>query len=281
MPKGARIPYSKAEMAWLRDNQTLVLGDYHREFCKSFGRSDVTVEHLNALRKRKGWKVGRAGGRYMGRSLLFSREEIDWLHLNCTTMIPDLHRAFCETFLRKDITAGQLLSLRKRRNWRTGRSGRFEKGMIPPNKGMRCAPGTGGRHPNAQRTHFKKGERKGRAARLYKPIGAERISKDGYRERKVHDGLPMQSRWQTVQRIEWEAAHGLVPEGMVLKCRDGNKLNTEPSNWQLVPRAIIPRLNGGPHRRRVSYDQAPAELKPTLMAVAKLEHEIRTKRRAL
>jgi hypothetical protein len=43
-----------------------------------------------------------------------------------------------------------------------------------------------------------------------------------------------------------------------------------------VPRALLPRLNG---RFGRGYDEAPEELKPTIMAVAKLEHSVRERRK--
>ena len=58
------------------------------------------------------------------------------------------------------------------------------------------------------RTQFKPGVRQGRATALYKPIGSERISGEGYVERKIHDGMPMQSRWRAVHLLRWEQAHG-------------------------------------------------------------------------
>lgn len=98
------------------------------------------------------------------------------------------------------------------------------------------------------------------------------MSKDGYRERKVNDDLPLQRRWRAVHLVEWEAINGPLPAGHALKCLDGDKTNTAPSNWQLIPRALLPRLNG---RFGRDYDHAPAELKPTIMATAKLEHRLR------
>ena len=68
----------------------------------------------------------------------------------------------------------------------------------------------------------------------------------------------------------WQQAHGPIPEGMALKCKT-DRLNTDPSNWELIPRALLPRLNG---RFGRGYDQAPDELKTTIMAVAKLEHQL-------
>lgn len=273
------IRYSDAEMAWLEANRAMVISDYHSAFVLTFDRSDVGQDHLHSLRKRKGWKVGRAGGRYVGRHRKFSPEEIAWLSENRSLTIGRYHEAFVSKFGRADVTADNLNSLRKRQGWRTGSTGRFAKGAASWNKGKRCAPGTGGLHPNAQRTQFKAGGRTGRAAEIYQQVGAERVTKDGYLQRKVHDGLPMHTRWQLVQRLEWEAINGPIPKGYALKCLDGNKRNTAPSNWEAVPRAVLARLNEGRFRKRISFDKSPAELKPALMAIAKIEHAISERRR--
>ena len=79
--RSARIAYSAAEMRWLEANRTLIISDYHRAFCAEFGRANVSAAHLHGLRKRKGWKVGRAKGRFAGRHLRYSAEEIEWLRL--------------------------------------------------------------------------------------------------------------------------------------------------------------------------------------------------------
>lgn len=215
-----------------------------------------------------------------GRAIPYSEAELAWLEANRTMPIADYHAAFISTFPRDDVTAGHLHALRKRKGWKTGRTGQFVKGQEPVNKGKRCAPGQGGNHPNARRTQFKKGNRTGKANMNWQPIGTERVRDDGYRERKVHDGMPMHTRWQLVHRIEWEAVNGPVPEGYCLKCL-GDRLNTEPSNWELIPRALLPRLSGGNRYRQVlAYDDAPEELKPAVLAVAKVEHAAREARKA-
>lgn len=215
-----------------------------------------------------------------GKSIPYSAAEMDWLEANRAMVISEYHSAFVATFARDDVTAGQLHALRKRKGWKTGRTGQFAKGQEPVNKGKKCAPGTGGLHPNARRTQFKKGNRTGKANLNWQPVGTERVSEDGYRERKVHDGLPMHTRWQLVHRVEWEAVNGPVPEGYCLKCL-GDRLNTDPSNWELIPRALLPRLAGGNRYRQVlAYDDAPDELKPAVLAVAKVEHAAREARKA-
>lgn len=214
-----------------------------------------------------------------GRWIEYSVAEMAWLQANRTQPIGDYHAGFCAAFGR-DVSAGNLHALRKRKGWRTGRTGQFVKGQEPDNKGRPCAPGRGGNHPNARRTQFTPGERRGVAVTLYKAIGTERVSKDGYVERKVNDDLPLQSRWRAVHLICWEEVHGPLPKGVALKCLDGDKSNTAPANWEAIPRALLPRLNGGRHKKTLAYGAAPAELKLTILAVAKLAHGARTARKS-
>ena len=201
-----------------------------------------------------------------GRAIAYSAAEMVWLETNRLLPISDYHAAFVAEFGR-DVSAQNLHALRKRRGWKTGRTGCFVKGQAPLNKGKKMPY-----HPHSAATRFQKGSRTGRAAENYQPIGTERISRDGYLERKIHDGMPMQSRWRLVHLVEWEAVHGPVPEGMCLKCLDGDRKNTDPANWTAIPRGVLPRLNGGKASRVMAYDTAPAELKPTILALAQVEH---------
>lgn len=276
--RGARISYSAAEMAWLEANRTLVISDYHAAFRKAFGRPDVSAAHLHSLRKRKGWKVGRAPGRTAGRHRRYSPAEIAWLSGNRALEIADYHRAFCAEFGREDVSAPQLNALRKRQGWKTGRTGCFAKGHQSANKGKTCPEGVGGRHPNARRTQFRKGTRSGVAVKLYQPIGAERV-RDGYLVRKINDDMPLQARWRAVHLIEWEALNGPIPEGHCLKCLDGDRTNTDPSNWEVIPRGVLPRLNGGRATKGVAYDAAAPEVRPTILAIARLAHKAREVRK--
>lgn len=271
--KRRRIVYSAVEMDWLEANRLMILSDYHRAFCAAFGRTDVTAEHLHSLRTRKGWKVGRAPGRFAGRSWRYSAEEIAWLKANCTMVLGNYQRVFCELFERDDITIDHLKALRTRRKWKTGRTGRFEKGVVPLNKGKPCPPGKGGRHPNARKTQFKKGNK----PHTYRGPGHESIDEDGYvwiivAETNPHTGAATHRVMK--HKYLWEQVNGPVPDGMALKCLDGVKTNTNPDNWEAIPRALLPRLNG---IRGRGYDTAPAELKPTILAVTKLEHAARSK----
>lgn len=270
MKRRGRIPYSEEEMAWLEANYRLVISDYHAAFVESFGRGDVTILHLNQLRKRKGWKVGRDGARYKGRIKAYSPAEMDWLRSNNTLAIAEYHAGFQAAFARPKVTQQKLHALRKRQRWTTGRTGQFVKGAAPMNKGTKCAPGRGGRHPNAQRTQFKKGN----LPHNTKYLGHERISKDGYVEISIDEPNPhtgYERRYVHKHRYLWEKLHGPVPEGHVLKALDSNPTNTDPSNWEPVPRGVLARLNGGRFRKTLAYDDAQPEIKPLVMASAKLK----------
>lgn len=210
-----------------------------------------------------------------GHPIAYSADEMAWLEENRAMAIGEYHRAFQEQFGRSDVSATNLHSLRKRKGWKTGRTGQFVKGIPAHNKGKKCAPGKGGNHPNAQRTQF----RKGNIPHNTRYLGHERVSRDGYIEISVEQPNPhtgFERRYVLKHRWLWEQANGPVPKGHALKCLDGNKLNTDPTNWEAVPRGILPRLAGGNrYRDIVPYDQAPAELKPAILSVAKIEQKLR------
>lgn len=204
-----------------------------------------------------------------GRWIHYSDEELGWIKACADEPRAETHALFVQIFNRPDVSLTNFNSLCKRKGWLTGRTGRFEKGQVSHNAGKSF------RAAGSEKGWFKKGERRGVATKLYQPIGTERVSKDGYRERKVNDDMPLNRRWRAVHLVEWEKINGPLPAGHALKCLDGDKLNTDPSNWECVPRSLLPRLNG---RFGRDYDNAPADLKPTILAIAKLEHKAREAR---
>lgn len=119
-----------------------------------------------------------------------------------------------------------------------GGATRFKSGQISWNKGLTYQPG--GR---CVETQFKKGVRQGVAVKLYQPLGTERISKDGYLQRKINDDLPPQKRWRGVHIVIWEEVNGPLPSGHALVFKDKNKKNITLDNLELVTRAELMRRN--------------------------------------
>ena len=157
---------------------------------------------------------------------------------------------------------------RLRRGDHPGAAFQFKKGHVPANRGLR-RPGWGpGR---MKETWFKKGERSGVAVRLYKPIGTERISKDGYLERKTNDNLPLQARWRAVHLVLWEATHGPVPKGHAIAFRNGDKSDIRLDNLQCISRRELMARN--------TLHNLPKPLVQTIQLLGALNRQIRRKTR--
>lgn len=207
-----------------------------------------------------------------GRKIPYTAAELEWLEANRTMVIGDYHAAFVKAFNRPDVSAMNLHSLRKRKGWRTGRTGQFVQGECRADNPAR----KGHTHAGCEKGWF----RKGNAPHNRVPLGTERIGKDGYVEVKVALPNPyvkgQQTRFIHKHRYLWEQKNGPLPKDHALKCKDGNKQNCDPANWELIPRGMLPRLNGKGSRGR-QYDKAPAEVKPAIMAIARLEHTVATR----
>ena len=127
------------------------------------------------------------------------------------------------------------------RMWAT----QFKAGHETWNKGVKGVCGT---HPNCRRTQFKKGDPI-QDRHNYQPIGSERLSKDGYLERKVTDdpSIVPARRWIGVHRLVWEAANGPIPRGHVVcflpgrRTAEAEKITLDA--LELVSRAELARRN--------------------------------------
>ena len=201
-----------------------------------------------------------------GRKIRYSRDELTWIEERKEGLRRKTHIDFCAHFGRQDVSLVNLNSLCKRKGWLTGRTGCYEPGRTPENKGKKMPF-----NPNSAKTQFKKGG----LPHNTKSLGHERVTPDGYIEISVAEINPhtgYERRYVHKHRHLWEKANGPIPDGMCLKCLDSDKANTDPSNWEVISRALLPRLSG---RHSLAYDDAAPELKPTIMAIAKLEHKAR------
>lgn len=201
-----------------------------------------------------------------GAAVKYSDQELAWIKKYSSWPRRAAHKKFCSKFNRNDVSLNNYKALCKRNGWLTGRTGQFDKGVIPANKGKKMPY-----NANSARTQFKPGARQGVAIKLYKPIGTERITIDGYIERKINDDMPLQARWRAVHLIRWEEKNGKLPKGMCLKCLDGNRENTDPVNWKVISRGALPFLNGGKASRGQDYEKAHPEVRPAILAVAELK----------
>ena len=127
------------------------------------------------------------------------------------------------------ITVARVKSYMANHKLNNGLTGCFPKGHIPFNKGQK-----GLWFEGSEKTWF----RKGHIPHNAKPIGFEKITKDGFVEVKVREHPENGKRcFERKHHIIWEAAHGPVPKGCVITFLDGDTLNCDISNLALITRA--------------------------------------------
>lgn len=126
---------------------------------------------------------------------------------------------------------------RLRRGDEVGKAFRFAKGIAPFNKGVKRGRGWApGRMAEGQ---FKKGAK----PHTWRPVGSIRVNSEGYRDIKIDDKGVGPRAWVAIHRLNWIAANGPVPKGMILRFIDRNPLNTLAENLTLVTREENLRLN--------------------------------------
>ncbi len=130
--------------------------------------------------------------------------------------------------------------------------GRIKKGSTPWNAGLKGWQ-AGGR---AKETQFKLGQR---PSNTWRPVGAERVSKDGVLFRKVADTGDKKIDWRAVHVLIWEEDNGPLPPGMIVVFKDKNPENRSPDNLLALTRAE--------NMRRNSIDRYPPEYRSTALTL--------------
>ncbi|MDR2159408.1 MAG: HNH endonuclease [Treponema sp.] len=166
------------------------------------------------------------------------------------------------------FNVAQINSTLGRLGLRNGRDCRFQPGQVSHNKGKTgCCPA------GSEKGWFKPGNRPWD----YKPVGTERVDKDGYIEVRIRNpsGKPWKN-WKAKHRIIWEKAHGKkIPRGHLVIFADGDKRNFAPDNLLLVSRSEHAVMN------RWALRFAHGELTKTGKAVADLKMLIAERKRGM
>ena len=120
-------------------------------------------------------------------------------------------------------------------------NGQFKKGVPPFNKGRKMREET---RRKLEHTWFQKGA----AVWNQKPLGSERITKDGYVEVKITDEFhypEARKNWRSKQLVVYEKAHSCKVDTRkdVVIFLDGDKRNFDIRNLFLISRAENRVLN--------------------------------------
>lgn len=152
---------------------------------------------------------------------------------------------------------------RMRRGDNIGIASRFPKGHVPANKGLRRPSWAPGRMAETQ---FKKGGFPANRDPDYCVLGALRVNADGYIDMRV-SFAPGAKGWRGLHQILWEDAHGPIPQGFAVCFKNGDKLDVELGNLELVSRADLMRRN--------TVHRLPAPLRSSIQLLGQLKRRIR------
>ena len=204
-----------------------------------------------------GFKCGRPVGNPAGTLILFTKKQAAFIKKAYTKYSEAQTTVEVNKKFSTDFTQNQIVCFLNNHRILSGRTGCFEKGIIPWNTGTKGLT-------SRNRTTFKKGN----IPLTRKPLGFERIdSKDGYvlvktKFRNPYTGA--QTMFRPKHVILWEKDHGPVPAKHVIIFKDCDKRNFDPENLVCIHRLELAQLN------KLGYSNAPKELKPSIFAIVKL-----------
>ncbi len=144
------------------------------------------------------------------------------------------HKEITEALNRRfslDLSVSAVKACLERYSIRTGRTGRFEPGSIPANKGKKMKPEA---YEKCAPTMFKKGD----TPINHKPIGTISVRHNYKRGQMfVYEKVAEPNVWRMKHVLEWEKHNGPVPKGKIIIFADGDPLNTDIGNLVMIDRS--------------------------------------------
>lgn len=183
---------------------------------------------------------------------IYTEEMIDFLKVQYRkTDIDETVKLFNAKF-GMNKTRIQIKGLISRNKILSGRTGHFESGFEPYNKGKKMA-----RNENSAKTQFKKGQK----PHNHKPVGSMRIcKKDGYVSIKTKE--PRQ--WRLLHVLLWENHNGPMPPGHQIRFRDNDRSNIRIDNLMLISKKQSAVIN------KLGLSGVGAEFKDTAVLMAEI-----------
>lgn len=254
--------YTKDQLEFLRIGyQSMTVEDLTKAFNIEF-YENKTITAIKSILYKNGIKCGRAyGERLIPRYRIYSDEHLDFLREGFKTQeISELTRSFNAHF-GMNKTTQELHALMGRKKIRANRTGHFAPGHKPWNYGTKGKT-------KRNKTSFKPGQMPPRT----KPIGYERIGKDGYIEVKVSNTYPFFQPKHVKIYIE---KYGHVPKGHCVIFKDSDIRNFDPYNLDAISRLELLKLN------RNGYKKQPKEIKPAILTLSKLQAKVSDRKKEM
>lgn len=220
-----------------------------REYTVMFGE-DMTADRIKAYKQNHKIRSGTLRGKKLN-GTIFPPPVREFIVRNnkgkTAREMSDL--IYAEFGVRYSVM--QIKGIRSRLRLDSGLTGRFERGHVPANKGIKGVYAAG-----CEKGWFRKGHK----SHNHVTVGTVVMSTDGYLKRKVAEP----DVWKFVHVMEWEKHNGPVPENCLISFRDGDHRNCDISNLFCLSRAEHCVMNN----KRLRFDDA--ELTETGLLVAKV-----------
>jgi hypothetical protein len=225
------MTYTEEMRQFIQDNyKDISTAELTERFNVEFG-TNLCRDTMKKYKENHGLKNGRRGGysiiRYTEEMHEFMREFVPGhthreIQAEFNKRFPDVH-----------ISVNKVSSYIKNHNLSTGFTGRFVKGNVPANKGKKMSTEM---YEKCKPTMFKKGQE----PINHRPIGSERITKDGYIEVKIAEP----NKWRLKHLIVWEEVNGPVPPKHCIFFMDNDRTNVVLENLRCIPRSQLVCMNG-------------------------------------
>lgn len=154
---------------------------------------------------------------------------------------------------------------RKFGGYTTGKQGigtRFKKGHIPANKGKKMSPE---QYAACFPTMFKKGME----CNTKLPIGSV-TTRTNYKKGTAYRWIKIDepNKWKELHRYNWEKEHGRIPDKMNVIFKNGDYMNCDVKNLELVDDSDLMSKN-------TIHGRYPKELRDVIMLLGQLKRKIK------
>lgn len=203
--------------------------------------TEFTVSQLTNLKARMRLKSGLPTN-VKGQNKMFTDKQEEFIRGHVKGLLNKELTELVNKEFNTHFTVGQIRNYKARNKLSSGIKTTFKKGRAPFNKGMKQSDYMSAEAiERTKNTRFQKGQN----PINWKPIGYERITRDGYTEVKVRDfkGIHSAENFELKHRILWEKHHGEIPEEHIVIFKNGDPQDIRIENLMMIPRKVALKLN--------------------------------------
>lgn len=250
--------YPEGMVDWIKDNYINLTLPELTEICNATFGTNMNKKAMSSLKKR--YKLTGAP-KAKAYSKIFPKEICGFIEANYRGTGHQQMADLIKNRFGREYTKQQIKSYYANHNLNSGRSGHFVKGQPSHNKGVKMSPEV---YEKIKATMFKPGSRPHNA----NEVGDIVLATTGYYKIKVAEP----NVWEFCHIRAWQQAHGVVPEGMMVSFKDGNRENWSLENLMLITKGENATINN----MHLRYDRA--ELTESGLLVAKIKQAEKTRR---